>query len=91
MHRRRFHLRFAKRNHITRFLDPVRLKASIGLFRSYIYVRAFLEKGTKKTDMVANQVSMYGICFVWSKTTLIPGGVGGTEAGPHTCKMETFL
>ena len=25
------------------------------------------------------------------KSTLITGGVGGAEAGPHTCKLGTFF
>ena len=114
MHRRRFHLRFAKRNHIMRFLILSRI------FRSHIFVRDFLEKGTNKTDMktIKCQVSMYGIykhwafapcdflsCIsviywkkslctiysVWSKTNLIPGGMGGAKTDPQTCKMRTIF
>ena len=31
------------------------------------------------------------ICSVWSKTTLITGGVGGAGAGPPTFKLGTIL
>ena len=40
---------------------------------------------------LSKELCLSTICFVWSKTTLVTGGVGGAAENPPTSKMGTFF
>ena len=44
-----------------------------------------------KLVLTVEEKCLCTICSVWSKTTLITGGVGGTGVNPPSCKMGTFF